>query len=262
MGFKIVNGKLVPDGDAAGAKPDAAAAAAKMNAAAAAKPAAAPRVFVPKGANAVGVAPRGAPRPVELGGTTEASVGISHYMNSAPGWDCIVKHRYADFIVQEVDPAGVVAGLASIEPPDQPATPKTEAPAELEDIGVEPGLAWLSSQGLCSEADIDRLRKLLTTFVPSGANAVGRPADETTGDARQQGMDFVVLAASDDKVGRTKVHEAVRKHFEGFDTDTVDDLAGGPPLPPACRPLRPALVPLSDPLVVSSNQFGHLLTTC
>ena len=36
-----------------------------------------------------------------------------------------------------------------------------------------------------------------------------------------------VLAGSEDKAARKKVHEAVRKHFEGFDSDTVDDPTGG-----------------------------------
>ena len=41
-------------------------------------------------------------------------MGISVWMNEVPGWDCIIKHRYADFIVQEVDKAGNVIGANTV----------------------------------------------------------------------------------------------------------------------------------------------------
>ena len=67
-----------------------------------------------------------------------------------------------------------------------------------------------------NEADLAALRGLLTVYA-TGANADPDTATQSAG-----GVDYVVLAGSADKGARTRLHAAVRTHFEGFESDTVD----------------------------------------
>ncbi|GBG83207.1 hypothetical protein CBR_g36821 [Chara braunii] len=47
--------------------------------------------------------------------STEESVGITCYANALPGFKAILKHRYSDFLVNEIDPDGVVVHLSSLD---------------------------------------------------------------------------------------------------------------------------------------------------
>lgn len=47
---------------------------------------------------------------------TEASVGIDCYANSAAGFRAILKERFTDFVVNEIDMAGEVVHLTSLDP--------------------------------------------------------------------------------------------------------------------------------------------------
>ncbi|GLC42432.1 hypothetical protein PLESTM_001332600 [Pleodorina starrii] len=66
----------------------------------------------------------------------EADVGITEYVSKLPGFNAILKHRFRDFQVREVDPRGQVARLTSLEPLSQVgpggspgAAPAAAAPA-------------------------------------------------------------------------------------------------------------------------------------
>jgi tRNA pseudouridine13 synthase len=48
---------------------------------------------------------------------TESTVGIARFMNTAKGFQGILKQRYADFIVREVDLEGNIVRLTDIAPP-------------------------------------------------------------------------------------------------------------------------------------------------
>ncbi|KAG2486127.1 hypothetical protein HYH03_015221 [Edaphochlamys debaryana] len=60
----------------------------------------------------------------------EADVGITEYVALTPGFSAILKHRFRDFQVREVDPQGNVARLTSVEPPRAAAPPPISAPPE------------------------------------------------------------------------------------------------------------------------------------
>ena len=60
---------------------------------------------------------------------TESSVGISQYVDAAvPAFSAIIKHRFTDFLVNEVNLAGKVIELKSIQRP--PAEEVEQGPVE------------------------------------------------------------------------------------------------------------------------------------
>lgn len=65
---------------------------------------------------------------------TESSVGISQYVDAAlPAFSAIIKHRFTDFLVNEVNLAGKVIELKSIQrPPAEEVEPASveEKPAD------------------------------------------------------------------------------------------------------------------------------------
>eukprot|EP01043_Picozoa_sp_COSAG02_P022243 COSAG02_NODE_1151_length_14205_cov_1183.813342_4_plen_513_part_00 len=158
-------------------------------------------------------------------GTTEADVGITHYLNTEGSWDCIVKHRYADFVVQEIDESGNVCRLGEIVAPPEPSD-EGDAPADAPADGAEPpkppstedGFAYLTEKGILPAADIELIRTMTTSF-GTGANAA--PGVNT-----MDGLDYVILSPCDDKDKRRLMHEAVRKYFEGFESDVAEDADG------------------------------------
>ncbi|KAJ2648892.1 multisubstrate pseudouridine synthase 7 [Coemansia sp. RSA 1250] len=67
----------------------------------------------------------------------EEDVGISEFIT--PGWhgfDAIIKHRYSDFFVNEIDPQGNVVHLTSFTEADDPKPPKSQAEIDIENLNV------------------------------------------------------------------------------------------------------------------------------
>ncbi|KAJ1665192.1 multisubstrate pseudouridine synthase 7 [Coemansia sp. RSA 1813] len=95
----------------------------------------------------------------------EADVGITEFVT--PGWggfDAIIKHRFSDFFVNEIDRAGRVEHLTSYTDAVDPEPPATEEEKEIEQLGVpddpqeafEQGIARL--EGILGKADSARIR--------------------------------------------------------------------------------------------------------
>ncbi|KAJ2314914.1 multisubstrate pseudouridine synthase 7 [Coemansia sp. Cherry 401B] len=67
----------------------------------------------------------------------EPDVGISEFIT--PGWHgftAIIKHRYADFFVNEIDPQGRVVHLTSYTDADDPEPPKTDVEKQIDELNV------------------------------------------------------------------------------------------------------------------------------
>ncbi|KAJ1931991.1 multisubstrate pseudouridine synthase 7, partial [Linderina macrospora] len=63
---------------------------------------------------------------------TETDVGITEFIT--PGWkgfDAVIKHRFCDFLVNEIDQSGKVVHLTSFTDADDPAPPKDENDLEV-----------------------------------------------------------------------------------------------------------------------------------
>eukprot|EP00898_Chlorokybus_atmophyticus_P005024 jgi/Chlat1/5522/Chrsp369S00409 len=143
----------------------------------------------------------------------EAAVGITCYANSLPGFRAVLKQRYADFVVNEVDRDGNVVHLTSIDAPGkskQPAALSSDANSSsttLEAIDTEAVLKDFAA--VAGDDNAERLRKLLKEL----AEIIDVSAEASVS---------AVLAASDDKAQRTAVHEFVKQRLPFLSTDTVD----------------------------------------
>ncbi|KAJ1801588.1 multisubstrate pseudouridine synthase 7 [Coemansia sp. RSA 2399] len=79
----------------------------------------------------------------------EADVGITQFVT--PGWggfDAIIKHRFSDFFVNEIDEAGKVEHLTSYTEADDPEPPATEEEKVIEQLQVPDDLQEAFDQGI------------------------------------------------------------------------------------------------------------------
>ncbi|KAK1271789.1 hypothetical protein QJS04_geneDACA007517 [Acorus gramineus] len=139
----------------------------------------------------------------------ETDVGISCFVSDTPGFRGVLKQRYSDFIVNEVDREGNIVHLTCLDPPlekSQDGLRKEEA----NDLNVtEKDYSSLveSFQTLAGVADAESLKGLLDQIESAGAENVVRP---------------IVLSADPDKSHRTEVHNFFKKNFKFLITDTVE----------------------------------------
>jgi len=114
--MKIINGKLVPDD---WAPPD------KVSAPTV--PAAGRGPTAPVYTNK----PQPVAAIVNTVGVSEASVGITHYTTEGTAWDCVIKHRFADFIVDEIDESKSRVRLTDLDGVQRLAAHGSAAPRPL-----------------------------------------------------------------------------------------------------------------------------------
>ncbi|KAG0556562.1 hypothetical protein KC19_11G062700 [Ceratodon purpureus] len=167
--------------------------------------------------------------PVEM--ATEESVGILSYANSLPGFRGILKQRFSDFIVNEVDLGGNVTHLSDLEPPPQEriqlvkvseetvveATEAKEA-KEAQSLNDEFSADVLAFKEIAGESNAKLLEDLLLQI----ANCKGEPVSP------------VLLAPDDDKNHRGTIHTFFKSRLTFLTTDTVD----GPSSTEKCIRLR------------------------
>ncbi|KAE8653624.1 hypothetical protein Csa_007328 [Cucumis sativus] len=133
----------------------------------------------------------------------ESDVGILSYISSLPGFRGILKQRYSDFIVNEVDTDGNVVHLTSLDAP----------PEIVSESG--PTIVHSTSQSYASEIELfrslagDSDAEILEIFlkqINSGVNDDILP---------------IVFSPDTDKTHRTAVHNFFKK-FKFLVTDTID----------------------------------------
>ncbi|KNA14158.1 hypothetical protein SOVF_110110 isoform B [Spinacia oleracea] len=155
----------------------------------------------------------------------EPDVGILCYISQLPGFRGILKQRYSDFIVNEVDLDGNVVHLTSLHLPPEMAEKKEEVVAEQSDKSYTEEIE--SFRSLAGDADADRLKELIEK-ISTGAEHDGSP---------------LVLSPSSDKVHRTAgvevlkaVHNFFKEKLKFLVTDTID----GPKDSSKCIRVRPS----------------------
>uniref|UniRef100_A0ACD5T8N9 Uncharacterized protein n=1 Tax=Avena sativa TaxID=4498 RepID=A0ACD5T8N9_AVESA len=141
---------------------------------------------------------------------TEAEVGITCFTSSSlPGFRGVLKHRYSDFIVNEVARDGSVVRLTSFDLPAECVEAKEEDKA-APSADADHSQALESFSALCGEADCRALRGLIEKVAAAG------------------GDDFspVILSPDADKAHRSEVHNFFRNNFKFLVTDTVEHSDG------------------------------------
>ncbi|WCJ43912.1 hypothetical protein M5689_024619 [Euphorbia peplus] len=138
----------------------------------------------------------------------ESEVGISCYISQLPGFRGILKQRYSDFIVNEVDTDASVVHLTSMDVPHE----MIEA-VEEKNVGTHIGRSYASEiesfKSLAGDSDAERLE----SFVVQVSCAATQDNDLVSP---------IVLSPSADKPHRTAVHNFFKENFKFLVTDTVD----------------------------------------
>ncbi|XP_012855128.1 PREDICTED: multisubstrate pseudouridine synthase 7 isoform X2 [Erythranthe guttata] len=135
----------------------------------------------------------------------ESDVGILCYISPLPGFRGILKQRYSDFIVNEVDMDGNVVHLTSLEaPPSEAAGEKKEKVADQLEKDYASEIE--SFRTLVGDSDAEKL-KFFIDQISSGV----KTNDES-----------IVLSPSSDKTHRTAVHNFFKERLKFLVTDTVD----------------------------------------
>ncbi|XP_024526214.1 pseudouridylate synthase 7 homolog [Selaginella moellendorffii] len=137
----------------------------------------------------------------------EKDVGILCFANSFPGFRAVLKQRYSDFIVNEVDLDGNVVRLTSLTAPPEDETRSEAAAAEFSVASYEAQLDAFKE--LAGEENARIVKQLLDKISPEQADD-GNALVET-------------LTPNEDKGSRTKVHAFFRERMPMLITDTVAD---------------------------------------
>ncbi|KAK3200613.1 hypothetical protein Dsin_024028 [Dipteronia sinensis] len=138
----------------------------------------------------------------------ESDVGISCYISNLPGFRGVLKQRYSDFIVNEVDTDGNVVRLTCLDAPPEdvsvvePAETKvSDQTNKSHDVEIE------SFRSLAGDADAERLEALIGQI--------------TSGNS-EDSISPIVLSANSDKSHRTAIHNFFKENLKFLVTDTVD----------------------------------------
>ncbi|KAJ2082702.1 multisubstrate pseudouridine synthase 7 [Coemansia sp. RSA 988] len=98
----------------------------------------------------------------------ESDVGITQFVTGGwEGFDAIIKHRYSDFFVNEIDPQGNVVHLTSYLEADDPEPPQTVEEKEIEELEVPKDIdeafkqAFVRLEEIIGAEDAQRIQKHL-----------------------------------------------------------------------------------------------------
>ncbi|KAF9116748.1 multisubstrate pseudouridine synthase 7 [Mortierella sp. AM989] len=137
---------------------------------------------------------------------SEDMVGIRAFVDpSIPGFSAIIKQRYSDFIVNEVDMQNETVRLTSYEVPTPNAEvaklredrdqAKEDAAQANRDMSDEDKLVELSALLANDEEIMAQIKKMLESF--------------------GNDLEFVNLKPEEDKVKRTEIHKLIKERFSG-----------------------------------------------
>ncbi|XP_042486492.1 multisubstrate pseudouridine synthase 7 isoform X2 [Macadamia integrifolia] len=147
----------------------------------------------------------------------EADVGIFCYISQLPGFRGVLKQRYSDFIVNEVDSDGNVVHLTSLDaPPETLENKEKEKEKEKEKGKKEKETSDQNDK--CYAAEIELFRSLAGD---SDAESLKAYIDQTISGGDSD-INPVTLSPDSDKAHRTAVHNFFKEHFKFLVTDTVD----------------------------------------
>eukprot|EP00795_Rhopilema_esculentum_P017264 gene17264-8827_t len=130
---------------------------------------------------------------------SESDVGIDQYVCDSPGIGGIIKQRYADFIVREIDKSGKIVRLSSIEFLE--AERKYQEDAESCHVDTVDAKDETNAEGPLILEDLGRLNDFL--------------ADSKQTDIKDR---FLVLSADNDKEHRKLVHMFIKKNYQDLGT--------------------------------------------
>ncbi|MCL7040421.1 hypothetical protein MKW94_025442, partial [Papaver nudicaule] len=136
----------------------------------------------------------------------ETDVGIHCYVSQIPGFRGVLKQRYADFIVNEVDTDGNVVRLTSLDGPPESVEEKKEKEEKETKISYTSEIE--SFRVLAGDTDADLLKDFVDKIIATGGG--------------KEEISPIVLAPDYEKTHRTAIHNFFKTHLKFLVTDTVD----------------------------------------
>ncbi|WOK99434.1 multisubstrate pseudouridine synthase 7 [Canna indica] len=137
----------------------------------------------------------------------ESDAGISCFVSSLPGFRGILKQRFTDFIVNEVDTDGNTVRLTSFDIPPEEPEDNAEENRSASDKDYTSEIE--SFRLLCGEVDADALKAFLESVLSSESD-----------------VPPILLSPDPDKSHRAEVHNFFKKNFKFLVTDTVEESEG------------------------------------
>lgn len=155
------------------------------------------------------------PHSLTMNSMEEHDVGITCYISNLPGFRGVLKQRYSDFIVHEVDLDAKVVELSSLEALAEESKlaavesksvqeNKTDTPSETEVISYVSQIE--SFKSLAGDSDASSLEEFINQISAGGEDDISP----------------ITLSPDSDKSHRTAVHVFFRENFKFLVTDTVD----------------------------------------
>ncbi|KAK7397292.1 hypothetical protein VNO78_18460 [Psophocarpus tetragonolobus] len=136
----------------------------------------------------------------------EHDVGISCFISDLPGFRGILKQRYSDFIVNEVDRDGTVVQLSSLNAPEEELECFQENGANTAGTVVSYASQIESFKSLAGEADAVLLEEFINKINAGGEDSASP----------------IVLSPDSDKSHRKAMHNFFKQNFKFLITDVVD----------------------------------------
>ena len=139
--------------------------------------------------------------------TKEEDVGITEYMcPENPGFKCVLKHRYSDFLVNEI---GLDGKVVWIKESDTMATEQKETEKKIEELTEEKAEEIIKNNfnDLMNEKERESFNKLIVNYIYKTF----------------QINDSIEITYIEDKEQRKKLHEKIREYFPFLDSETVEN---------------------------------------
>ncbi|CAM8928097.1 unnamed protein product [Rhodiola kirilowii] len=134
----------------------------------------------------------------------EQHVGIHCNVSNLPGFRGILKQRYSDFIVNEVDLDGNVVRLTSLDPPPELIEDEQVTLSDQQNKSYDSEIELFTS--LSGACDAEKLKGLI----------------DQINLGTEDGASPIVLSPTSDKLHRTAVHNFFKEKMKFLVTDTVD----------------------------------------
>ena len=137
--------------------------------------------------------------------TKEEDVGITEYISPEnPGFKCVLKHRYSDFLVNEIDVEGKVVWIK-----ENNSNPQENLKEKKEDLTEEKAEEILKNNfsELISQEELNNLEKLIVNYIYKTF----------------QINESIQINYIEEKEKRKKLHEKIREFFPFLDSETIEN---------------------------------------
>ena len=140
--------------------------------------------------------------------TKEEDVGITEFMSPEnPGFKCVLKHRYSDFLVNEIGLDGKVVWIKeSDSSPQEKLDEDKKKSEELTEEKVDE-IIKNNFSDLISEEEINAFNKLIINYIYK----------------TYQINESIDINYIEEKDKRKKLHENIRQYFPFLDSETIEN---------------------------------------